>query len=75
MSAEQDRTSRSRIGAKEAFGLILVAIVAVFAIANSKKTKIDFVFTHVNLPLVAVIVGSALLGFIVGWVVGVHDNE
>jgi len=49
---------------------ILVAIVAVFAIANSKRVEVNFLFFTTQARVVTVIVISAILGFVVGYFVG-----
>jgi uncharacterized integral membrane protein len=49
--------------------IVLVAIVVVFAIANTQDVKIDFVFGDVTLPLFVIIAVVGLLGFGAGWLV------
>ena len=46
---------------------ILVLIVLVLAIANSNEVKVDLVVADTDLPLFVVIVGAAVIGWIVGW--------
>lgn len=64
-----ERTGRS-ITAKQVVVGIVVLVVVILAIANSKKVKVDFVVTDVTMPLFLVIVGAAVLGWVVGWFMG-----
>ena len=76
MSADDIKAGNGRsFGPREILVVSLLAIVAVFAIANFDDTRVDFVVKDVTLPLVVVIVASLLVGFIVGWVMGVHDDD
>lgn len=68
MANGSERTNAST--AKYVIIGILVLIVVVLAIANSKKVKVDFVVADIRLPLFVVIVGSAVIGWIVGWFMG-----
>ena len=45
------------------FAMVLIAIILIFAVANTEKAKIDFVFGHVTLPVVFIIAIPAFLGF------------
>jgi uncharacterized integral membrane protein len=58
------RMSGHQIGA-----IVLVAIVVVFALANTQDVRIDFVVGDVTLPLFAVIAVVGGLGFGAGWLV------
>ena len=49
---------------------ICLVVLAVFALVNIDDVRVDFVFETVRAPLVLVIVVCALLGFVIGWVVG-----
>ena len=49
---------------------VLVVVVLVLAIANSKKVTVDFVVGDIDMPLFLVIVGTALIGWVVGWFMG-----
>ena len=68
MATGSERTPAST--AKYVIVGILVLVVAVLAIANSKKVKVDFVVADIRLPLFVVIVGAALIGWVVGWFMG-----
>lgn len=59
-----------RVTAKQVIVGILILVVVVLAIANSSKVKVDFVFGDVQMRLFLVIVGSALIGWVVGWFMG-----
>jgi len=54
---------------------ILVVIVVILAIVNSQDIKVDFVVADVTLPLFVVIVGSALIGLIVGYFLGRREKR
>ena len=62
-----DSTDGRRITAKQVIIGVLVLVVVVLAIANLEDTKVDFVVADITMPLFLVIVGSALIGWVVGW--------
>jgi len=62
------------VSPKMIIAIILVVIVIVLAIANSKKVKVDFVVADVTLPLFVVIVGSAIVGLLVGYFIGRREK-
>jgi lipopolysaccharide assembly protein A len=43
-------------------GLIFALIVAIFAVVNVGTVKVNYVFGYTEMPLILVIIGSALLG-------------
>ena len=45
-------------------------LLAIFAIANSKRVQVNFLFFTTQARLVTVILVAAVLGFIVGWFIG-----
>jgi len=53
---------------------LLVLVVVVLAVANSGKVKVDLVVADARIPLFLVIVGSALIGWVVGWFMG-HSRD
>lgn len=65
-----ESTGGRRVSVKQVIAGVLVLVVVVLAIANSKRVKVDFVVTDITMPLFLVIVGSALIGWIVGWFMG-----
>jgi uncharacterized integral membrane protein len=64
--------TRRSITAKQVIVGILILVVVVLAIANSREVKVDFVVADVRLPLFVVIVGSALIGWVIGFFTGRH---
>jgi uncharacterized integral membrane protein len=54
---------------------ILIVIVVILALVNSQDIKVDFVVADVTLPLFVVIVGSALIGLIVGYFIGRREKK
>lgn len=58
------------IGAKQIIVGVLILVVIVLAIANSNKVKVDLLIHDFTMPLFVVIVGSAVIGFLIGWFVG-----
>jgi uncharacterized integral membrane protein len=72
--AENGRSGRT-ISPKMVLVAILVVIIAILAIANSQDANVDFVVADITLPLFVVIVGSALVGLIVGYFVGRRERR
>lgn len=73
MSPKQDtswRPSGRQIGMAIAVGLIVL-----FGALNFDKTSIDFLVDSVRLPLVFVIIGVALLGFLAGYLFKGHLDK
>ena len=71
----EDGGSGRNISPKMVIVAILVVVVVVLAIANSQDIKVDFVVTDITLPLFVVIVGSALVGLIVGYFLGRRERR
>jgi putative membrane protein len=69
-----DRDSGRTISPKMILVAILVVIVVILAIVNSQDIKVDFVVGDFTLPLFVVIVGSALIGLIVGYFLGRREK-
>lgn len=67
--ARIQRERRVRV-AKALLALVVVVLLIVFVIQNSQTVKVDFVFVSVEGPLIWTIVVSALLGTILGYLVG-----
>jgi uncharacterized integral membrane protein len=63
------------ISPKMVLAAILVVIVIVLAIANSQDIKVDFVVADITLPLFVVIVGSAVIGLVVGYFLGRREKR
>ena len=58
------------ITAKQVIIGVLILVVVILAIANSGKVTVDFVVGDIEMRLFLVIIGAALIGFVVGWFVG-----
>ena len=54
---------------------ILVVVIIVLAAVNSQKITVDFVFDDFTIPLFLIIVGAALIGWVVGWFMGRHRDR
>jgi uncharacterized integral membrane protein len=67
--------SGRNISPKFVIAVILVVIVIVLAVVNSKKVKVDFVVADVTLPLFVVIVGAAIVGLVIGYVIGRREKD
>ena len=48
-------------------GLIFAMIIAIFATVNVEKVPVDYVFGEAYWPLILVILGSVLFGFIISF--------
>lgn len=48
-------------------GLIFAIIIAIFATVNVEKVPVDYVFGEAYWPLILVILGSLLVGFIISF--------
>ena len=65
-----DGSSGRNINAKQILVGVLILLVVVLAIANSGRVKVDFVIGDVQMRLFVVIIGSALIGWLIGWFMG-----
>ena len=63
-------TSSSGITAKHVIIAILAIVLLVFAIANFKQVRVNFLVFDTDARLVTVIVVAAALGFVIGFFVG-----
>ncbi|MEX1009053.1 MAG: LapA family protein [Acidimicrobiia bacterium] len=70
-----EQHAKSRIKPHHVVVAICALVLLVFALANIDDVRVDFVFETVRAPLVLVIVVCALLGFVIGWVVGRRRND
>ena len=52
---------------REILSIILMVVVAIFALVNLEEVTVDLIVDDVTMPLVFVIVISALLGFGAGY--------
>lgn len=44
---------------------ILLIVVVAFALANTQKVKVDFLFTETDAPLILVLLATAVVGAII----------
>jgi len=63
------RRPRRKMSGRQIGAIVLVAVIVVFAIANTQDATIDFVFGDVTLPLFVVIAIIGVIGFGAGWLV------
>lgn len=54
--------------------LIFALIVAIFAVVNVDSVQVDYVFGTTYLPLILIILGSALLGGLIVGSIGLFRN-
>jgi uncharacterized integral membrane protein len=54
---------------------VVVALVVLFGALNFEKAKIDFLVKSVTIPLVFVIAGCSLLGFLAGYLFARHLDK
>ncbi|MBI4261290.1 MAG: LapA family protein [Actinobacteria bacterium] len=64
------RRSRQARVVKLSVALFFVVVFAVFVIGNSEKANVDFVFVESAVPLIWVMLACAIVGGIVGFVIG-----
>jgi putative membrane protein len=50
--------------------LVFAIIIAIFSVVNVKAVPVDFIFVDVELPMILVILGSALAGGLVVGIIG-----
>ncbi|MTD38867.1 DUF1049 domain-containing protein [Erwinia sp. CPCC 100877] len=48
------------------FGLVLVLVIVLFAVLNNQTVPVNFGFTKLTGPLILIILGSAILGVLIG---------
>lgn len=65
-----DGSKSSKISPKMILVGILILVIVIFSAVNSQKFKVDFVFGDFTVRLFTVIVGSAAIGWVVGWFMG-----
>lgn len=57
---------RRRVPAKQVFVVAAIAVLALFALLNTQRVKIDWIVTTTHTPLVLALLVAALLGALVG---------
>ena len=67
--SDQGSSSR-RVNTGVILAGVLVVLLLVFALLNTKDVDVDFIIASLTAPLILVIVLCAVLGFIIGWFVG-----
>lgn len=66
-----DEVGRRRgISVAQVLAIIAVILLVIFAIANSRRVDVNFLFFTARARVVTVIVLSAILGFVIGYYVG-----
>ena len=66
-----DEVGRRRaVSVAQVLAVIAVILLIIFAIANSRRVDVNFLFFTARARVVTVIVLSAILGFIIGYYVG-----
>jgi uncharacterized integral membrane protein len=55
--------------ARQVIAIVILVIILVFALVNLERTKIDFVFGDVTIPVFFVIAFPAVFGFVAGLIV------
>jgi uncharacterized integral membrane protein len=64
------QASKEGPNAKTIVAIVAILLVAVFGLQNMDGADIDLLFWDVDVPLWIVIAVSALLGFVIGWLLG-----
>ena len=65
----QDRARRGRF-VKVLIALVLIVLFIVFVTSNARETKVSFVFFKSDIALIWVMFGCAVVGGIVGYLIG-----
>jgi lipopolysaccharide assembly protein A len=73
--AEPRRSRRWDISAKQVVVGLLALVLVIFALLNTQEVRVDFILDDRRIPLIIVIVGSALIGFLIGWFVKARANR
>ena len=74
--AEPHQRRQWNIRPKQVVVGLLALLLVIFALLNTQEVRVDFIFRDARTPLIVVIVGSALIGFVIGWFVRARaDND
>jgi uncharacterized integral membrane protein len=65
MSDRPSGTRSKKDTARLVAGAVLLVLLVLFVVANTDKTRIDFLVTDVQLPLIGVLAVTAVLGAVV----------
>jgi uncharacterized integral membrane protein len=68
-SDDADRARRDRL-VKVLIGVLLIVLLVVFVSTNLDRTQVQFVFFSANVALIWVMLGCALIGGIIGFLIG-----
>ena len=49
---------------------LLVVLLVIFVAQNPEHTRVDVLFIHLTLPLWLTLLGTALVGVAIGWLLG-----
>lgn len=63
-------TSKEGVGGKTIIAIVALVVLVIFGLQNTDPADIDFLFWDVEVALVLVIAVAALLGFVIGWLLG-----
>ena len=47
---------------------VLIALVVIVALQNSQEVRVDIFFVTVNAPLIVILLGTAVIGALIGYV-------
>lgn len=72
---EQEHKIRRSQTLRVSLVVVLLALVVVFAVANSHSVGVDWVFTQTQAPMVLVISLSGAAGFLIGALVASRRSE
>jgi uncharacterized integral membrane protein len=65
--ADQHERRASDIRPKHVVIAVLALVLLVFALLNTQEVRVDFILDDRRMPLIFVIVGSAVIGALIGW--------
>jgi uncharacterized integral membrane protein len=72
MAADAARDDGRKVNVKLILIGAFVALLVVFALLNTHEVGVDWIFDTVDVPMILVIVISAVLGFAIGFIVRSH---
>jgi uncharacterized integral membrane protein len=65
----------ARDTAKIVVVILLIVVLAAFALANTDEVDVDFVVTDVTLPLIFVLIGTAIVGGLIDRLIKVRRRR
>lgn len=69
--ADNDRRDGSGVSPKLVVFGILAVLLVWFMLINTESVSVSWIFGTSEIPLIWVIIGSALLGAVIGWIFSV----